>query len=212
MYISSNYLIVSGEHRVHFNTNVCSRFCCTPRPFQAYGYPLLLLYLGGFGFHPSLSTGVCAIAAVYLRLLVLWHNSIGSSFSPHARQPDILFSDFSLSPVFTAEDFGIAVLLRDRLLARSLLRLLIIIRPDTPIFLTGEQLACFSGPFVPCIFFLGSPDSLFHLPLALCFQMLLRWLWSQPDKQRKLFREEKVRFPVSSPTSYVSFFPQGNLC
>ena len=65
MYISSNYLIVSGEHRVHFNTNVCSRFCCTPLPFQAYGYPLLLLYLGGLGFHPSLSTGVCAIAAVY---------------------------------------------------------------------------------------------------------------------------------------------------
>ena len=60
MYISSNYLIVSGEQRVHFNTNVCSRFCCTPRPFQAYGYPLLLLYMGGFGFHPSLSTGVCA--------------------------------------------------------------------------------------------------------------------------------------------------------
>ena len=100
---------------------------------------------GGFGFHPSLSTRVCAIAAVHLRLSVLWHDSIGSSFSPHARQPDILLSDFSLSPVFTAEDFGIAVLLRDRLLARSLLRLLIIIRPDTPIFLTGEQLACFRG-------------------------------------------------------------------
>ena len=82
MYISSNYLIVSGEHCVHFDTNVCSRFCCTSHPFQAYGYPLLLLYLGGFGFHPSLSTGVRATAAVYLRLLVLWHNSIGSSFSP----------------------------------------------------------------------------------------------------------------------------------
>ena len=132
-------LIVSGEHRVHLNTNVCSRFCCTTHPFQAFGYPLLLLYMGGFGFHPSLSTGVRAIAAVYLRLSVLWHNSIGSSFSPHARQPGILFSDFSLSPVFTAEDFGIAVLLRDRLLStRSLLRLLIIIRPDTPNFLTGE--------------------------------------------------------------------------
>ena len=69
MFISSNYLFVSGEHSVHFNTNVCSRFCCTPRPFQAYGYPLLLLYLGGFGFHPSLSTGVCAIAAVYFKAI-----------------------------------------------------------------------------------------------------------------------------------------------
>ena len=69
MFISSNYLFVSGEHRVHFNTNVCSRFCCTPCPFQAYGYPLLLLYLGGFGFHPSLSTGVCAIAAVYFKAI-----------------------------------------------------------------------------------------------------------------------------------------------
>ena len=39
-------LIVSSEHSVHFNTNVCSRFCCTPRPFQACGYPLLLLYMG----------------------------------------------------------------------------------------------------------------------------------------------------------------------
>ena len=69
MYISSNYLIVSGEHSVHFNTNVCSRFCCTPRPFQAYGYSFLLLYLGGLVLHPSLSTGVCAIAAVYFKAI-----------------------------------------------------------------------------------------------------------------------------------------------
>ena len=67
--ISSNYLIVSGEHSVHFNTNVCSRFCCTTHPFQAFGYPLLLLYMGGFGFHPSLSTGVRATAAVYFKAI-----------------------------------------------------------------------------------------------------------------------------------------------
>ena len=85
MYISSNYLIVSGEHRVHYNTNVCSRFCCTPRPFQAYGYPSLLPYVGGFGFHPRQTPRVCAYAAVYLGLLVLWHDSIGSLFSPHTR-------------------------------------------------------------------------------------------------------------------------------
>ena len=93
---------------------------------------------------------------------------------------------------------------------RRLLRHLIIIRPDTPIFLTGDELACFSGPFVPC-FFLGSPDSLIPF-LALCFQMLLLRLRFKPDKQRKLFREEKVRFPMISPTSYLSYVPQGNLC
>ena len=84
---------------------------------------------------------------------------------------------------------------------RRLLRLLIIIRSDTPIFLTGEQLACFLG-LLSRASFLVSPDS-WTPPLALCFQVLLRWLWSQPDKQRKLFREEKVRFPTTSPTSYV---------
>ena len=141
-----NLIFISGEQRVHYNTNVCSRFCCTPRPFQAYEYPSLLPYMGGFGLHPSLSTGVCVNAAVYSKLLVLWHNSIGSSFSPHTRHYS-LFSDFSLSPVFTAEDFGIVALLRDRLLARSLLRLLIIIRPDTPIFLTGEWIGVFFGAF-----------------------------------------------------------------
>ena len=104
-------------------------------------------------------------AAVYSKLLVLWHDSIGSSFSPHTRHYS-LFSDFSLSPVFTAEDFGIAALLRDRLLARNLLRLLIIIRPDTLIFLTGEQLECFSGPFVPC-FFVGFSWQLDSAPSTL---------------------------------------------
>ena len=67
MYISSNYLIVSGEHRVQYNTNVCSRFCCTPRPFQAYRYPSLLPYMGVFGFHPRLTPRVCAYAVVYFK-------------------------------------------------------------------------------------------------------------------------------------------------
>ena len=93
---------------------------------------------------------------------------------------------------------------------RRLLLLLIIIRPDTPIFLTGEQLACFSGPFVPC-FLLGISWQLDSAPSKVLSSAAF-WLWSQPDKQRKLFREEKVRFPMTSPTSYVSFFPLGNLC
>ena len=139
-------LIVSGEHRVYFNTNVCSRFCCTPRPFQAYGYPSLLPYMGGLVFILVFRQECVPNAAVYSKLSILWHYSIGSSFSPHTRHY-ILFSDFSLSPVFTAEDFGIAALLRDRLLARSLLRLLIILRPDTPLFLTGEWNGVFFGAF-----------------------------------------------------------------
>ena len=80
MYISSNYLIVSGEHSVHFNTNFCSRFCCTPRPFQAYEYPLLLLYLGGSVFILVFRQECVPLQRCTLRLSVLWHNSIGSFF------------------------------------------------------------------------------------------------------------------------------------
>ena len=81
MYISSNYLIVSGEHSVHFNTNVCSRFCCTTHPFQAFGYPLLLLYLGGGSVFILVFRQECVpLQRCTLRLSVLWHNSIGSLF------------------------------------------------------------------------------------------------------------------------------------
>ena len=152
MFISSNYLFVSGEHRVHFNTNVCSRFCCTPRPFQAYGYPLLLLYLGGSVFILVFRQECVPLQRCTLRLLVLWHNSIGSLFLSTCTTTRQLFSDFSLSPVFTAVDFGITALHRDRLMSiigffRRLLRLLIILRPDTPIFLTSEQIGVFFGAF-----------------------------------------------------------------
>ena len=128
-----------------------------------------------------------------LRLSILWHNSISSLFLSTYTTLYILLIGFLPVPVFTAEDFGITALLRDRLLARSLLRLLIIIRPDTPTFLTGERIGVLFGPFVPC-FFLGSPDSLIP-PLALCFQVLLHWPWSQPNKQRKLFQRKES--PIS---------------
>ena len=78
--ISSNYLIVSGEHSVHFNTNVCSRFCCTTHPFQAFGYPLLLLYMGGLVFILVFRQECVPLQRCTLRLSVLWHNSIGSLF------------------------------------------------------------------------------------------------------------------------------------
>ena len=205
MYISSNYLFVSGEHRVHYNINVCSRFCCTPRPFQAYGYPLLLLYLGGLVFILVFRQECVPNAAVYSKLLVLWHNSIGSSFSPHTRHY-ILFSDFSLSPVFAAEDFKIAALLRDRLLARSLLRLLIIIRPDTPIFLTGEQLECFSGPFVPC-FFIGFSWQIDSAPSILLSDAAASAMIPTGQAEKTLPRKRKSDFlslvlPLMYPSSH----------
>ena len=78
--ISSNYFIVSGEHGVHFNTNVCSRFCCTTHPFQAFGYPLLLLYMGGLVFILVFRQECVPLQRCTLRLSVLWHNSIGSLF------------------------------------------------------------------------------------------------------------------------------------
>ena len=62
-------LIVSGEHRVHFNTNVCSRFCCTPRPFQAYGYPSLLPYMGGSVFILVFRQECVPDAAVYFKAI-----------------------------------------------------------------------------------------------------------------------------------------------
>ena len=75
---------------------------------------------------------------------------------------------------------------------RRLLRLLIIIRPDTPISWQVNNWCVFLGLFVPC-FFLGISWQL-DPPLALCFQMLLRRLWSQPGKQRKLFKEKRKSY------------------
>ena len=113
-------------------------------------------------------------------------------------------------------EFGNMALHSDRLLSVIgyfflLLRLLISIRPDTLIFLTGERISVFFGAFCAlllCWYLL----TVMIPPLAFCFQMLLLWLRSQPDKQRKLFNAEKVRFPTTSLTSYVSFFSLGNLC
>ena len=69
IFISSNYLSISGEHRAHCNTNVCSRFCFTAHPFQAFGYPSLLPYMGGSVFILFFRRGVCANAAVYFKAI-----------------------------------------------------------------------------------------------------------------------------------------------
>ena len=70
-FISSNYLIVSGEHRVHFNTNICSKFCCTTHPFHAFESPSLLLYMGGSVFILVFRRECVPNTAVTLRLSVL---------------------------------------------------------------------------------------------------------------------------------------------
>ena len=69
MFISSNYLSVSGEHRVHFNTNVCSRFCCTTHPFSGFRVPIAVPYMGGSVFILVIRRGVCANAAVYFKAI-----------------------------------------------------------------------------------------------------------------------------------------------
>ena len=92
-----------------------------------------------------------------LRLSILWCNPIGSLF---LSTYTTLHTLFRISPVPCVHCCGFrdcGTPQRSTLLSvvdffRRLLRLLIIIRPDTPIFLAGEQLACFSGHFVPCFF------------------------------------------------------------
>ena len=102
---------------------------------------------GGFGFHPRQTPRVCVNVAVYFKAISPMTRFHRFLVSLHIHDTTYSLSDFSLSPVFTAEDFGITALLRDRLLARSLLRLLIIIRPDTLTFLTGEWIGVFFGAF-----------------------------------------------------------------
>ena len=169
----------------------------------------------GFGFHPSLSTGVCANAAVYFK-------AISPMTLPHRFLVSLIIHDttysFRISPCLLCSLLWISGLRHsteiDSLSVvgffRRLLRLLIIIRPDT---LISWQVNNWRVYRVFCALLLSwYLLTVRSQPLAFCFQMLLRRLWSQPDKQRKLFREEKVRFPMTSPTSYVSFFPLRNLC
>ena len=160
MFISSNYLFVSGEHRVHFNTNVCSRFCCTPRPFQAYGYPLLLLYLGGLVFILVFRQECAPLQRCTLRLSVLWHNSIGSLFlSTCTTTWQSLFGFLPVPCVHCCgfRDYGTpqrSTHVCNRILQASSTS------ANNPLGQTRQyswqvnELACFSGPFVPC-FFLG---------------------------------------------------------
>ena len=199
IFISSNYLFVSGEHRVHCNTNVCSRLCCTTHSFQAFRYSSLLPYMGGSVFILVFRRGVCANAAVYFK-------AISPMTQPHRfivclHIHNITYS-FRISPCPLCSLLWISGLWHsteiDSLSVvgffRCLLRLLIIIRPDTPIFLTGEQLVCFSGPFVPC-FFLGISWQLDSTPSTLLSGAAASAMIPTGQAEKTLHRRE-------SPISY----------
>ena len=137
LFINSNYLIVSGEHRVHYNTNVCSKFCCTTHPFHAFEYPSLLPYMGGSVFILVIRRGVCTNTAVYFKAISPMTQFHRFLVSLHIH--DTTYS-FRISPCPLCSLLWISGLwhfieIDSR---RCLLRLLIIIRPDTPTFLTGE--------------------------------------------------------------------------
>ena len=106
----------------------------------------------GFGLHPSLfGRSVCL-----MQRCTQGYQSCDATpqvpFSLHIHDTTVSFRIFSLSSVFTAVDFGIAAFHRDRLMSvigivRRLLRLLIILRPDALISLTGERISAFFGAF-----------------------------------------------------------------
>ena len=113
--------------------------------------------MGGSVFILVFRRGVCANAAVCFK-------AISPMTQPHRFLVSLHIHDttysFRISPCLLCSLLWISGLWHSTEIEslsvvgffRRLLRLLIIIRPDTLIFLTGEQLACFSGPFVPCFF------------------------------------------------------------
>ena len=113
--------------------------------------------MGGSVFILVFRRGVCANAAVYFK-------AINPMAQPHRFLVSLHIHDttysFRISPCPLCSLLWISGLWHsteiDSLSVvdffRRLLRLLITVRLDTPIFLTGEQLACISGPFVPCFF------------------------------------------------------------
>ena len=89
--------------------------CCTSHPFQAFGYPSLLPYMGGSVFILVIRRGVCANAAVYFKAISPMTQSHRFLVTLHMHDTTYSFSDFSLSHVFNAVDFGIVALHIDRL-------------------------------------------------------------------------------------------------
>ena len=121
--------------------------------------------------------GVCANAAVYFKAISPMTQPHRFLFSLHV--DDTTYS-FRISPCPLCSLLWISGLWHsteiDSLSVvgffRRLLRLLIIIKPDTPIFLTGEQLACFSVPFYAVLLYWYLLTVMIP-SLAFYFQMLL---------------------------------------
>ena len=152
----------------------------------------------GFGFHPNHSTGVCVNAAVYFKAISRMKQLHRFLVSLHIH--DTTYS-FRISPCPLCSLLWISGLWHsteiDSLSVigffRCLLRLLIIIRPDTPIFLTGEQLACFSGPFVPC-FFVGISWQLDSSPSTLLSSAVASAMIPTRQAEKTLQRRESPIF------------------
>ena len=155
--------------------------------------------MGGSVFILVFRRGLCANAAVYFKAII-------PVTQPHRFLVSISIHDttysFRISPCPLCSLLWISGLWHsteiDSLSVvgffRRLLRLLIIIKPDTLIFLTGEQLSCFSGPFVPC-FFIGISWQLDSAPSTLLSGAAASALISTGQAEKTLQRRE-------SPLSY----------
>ena len=117
IFISSNYLIVSGEHRVHFNSNVCSRFCCTTHPFQAFGYPSLLPDMGGSVFILVFRRKCVPNTAVYFKAISPITQPYRFLVSLHMYDTRQSLFGFLPVPCVHCYGFGNMALHRDRLLS-----------------------------------------------------------------------------------------------
>ena len=81
MYISSNYLIVSGEHSVHFSTPMSAPGSAARLAlFRLAGTHYCCSTWGGLVFILVFRQECVPLQRCTLRLSILWHDSIGSLF------------------------------------------------------------------------------------------------------------------------------------
>ena len=129
-------------------------------PFSGFRVPIAVALHGGSVFILVFRWECVSNTAVYFKAIGPVTQSYRFLVSLRIYDTNIFFSDFSVSPLFTAVDSGISHSTEiDFCLylvtSLRLLRLLISIRPDTLIFLTGEQLACFSEPFCAVLLYIS---------------------------------------------------------
>ena len=131
------------------------KFYCPTHSFKAFGVPIAVSPIGWLKLYPSLSTGsTYHYSGVLLRLSVQWRYPIDSLFSHHMYDTEYSFWISSMSSARTAVDPEFSTPQRSTFLfvigfRLCLLRLLISLRPDILIFLTGERISMFfRGLFV----------------------------------------------------------------